>query len=245
MTARRLARGGAAGVAASLALFAWLHLAPPSSRLDWSSRTISQYALLDNGWIFDAATLLLAAGSAAILGALLRGGVLRPASGATAALALWVVGLVAVVWFEKHNWAVGPSTSGDIHRVASLVAFLSLPTAALLAARPWLRSRVAARVVALAGAISFLCFTPILYALVSEPWTGVRWWRAIPLGGVERALGLAEVATVLLLAWWAARAPDRVGARAEAAAVADRRRAPSWSSTMPDALFAHPRGASR
>jgi hypothetical protein len=60
--------------------------------------------------------------------------------------------------------------------------------------------------VALGGAVSLLCFTPILWALVSEPWTGVRWWRAIPLGGVERLLGLAEVVTVLLLAWWAVRA---------------------------------------
>ena len=47
---------------------------------------------------------------------------------------------------------------------------------------------------------------------MAEPWTGVRWWRAIPLGGVERLLGLAEVVTVLLLAWWAAstRRPDRL-----------------------------------
>jgi hypothetical protein len=206
---RRLAYLGVAGVAASLALFAWLHLAPPSSMLDWSSRTISQYALLDNGWVFDAATLLLAAGSAAILAALVRVRVVRRASGAAAALALWVLGLVGVVWFEKHNWAVGPSTSGDIHRVASLVAFLSLPAAAVLAAAGWLRGprwRAPARAVALAGVVSFLCFTPILWALLSEPWTGVRWWRAIPLGAVERLLGLAEVATVLLLAWWAIHA---------------------------------------
>ena len=86
------------------------------------------------------------------------------------------------------------------------MAFLSLPAAALLAAGPWLRRprwRRPARAVALAGVMSFLCFAPILWALLSEPWTGVRWWRAIPLGAVERVLGLAEVATVLLLAWWA------------------------------------------
>ena len=80
---------------------------------------------------------------------------------------------------------------------------------ALLAAAPWLRgpgARLPAWSVALAGAVSLLCFTPILWAVVSEPWTGVRWWRAIPLGGVERLLGFAEVVTVLLLAWWAVRA---------------------------------------
>ncbi|MFC4040127.1 DUF998 domain-containing protein [Dactylosporangium siamense] len=197
-------------VAVSVVLFGVLHVVPPSAGLDWSSRTISQYALLSNGWMFDVATLLLAAGSFAVLVALHRAALVRRA--AAAALLLWVAGLVGVVWFEKHNWSTGPSMSGDIHRAASLVAFLSLPAGALLAALPWLRAgrtRPAARLVALGGVVSLLCFAPILWALLSEPWTGVRWWRAIPLGGVERLLGLAEVATVLLLARWAVRATRR------------------------------------
>ncbi|MGK5681262.1 DUF998 domain-containing protein [Actinoplanes sp. URMC 104] len=197
-----LAGVGVACVAASLTLYALLHLLPPSAALDWSTRTISQYALLPNGWWFDAATLLLAGGSLAVLVASLRAGVVR--GGAAAALLLWVLGLLGVVWFEKHNWAAGPSTSGDIHRVASVVAFLSLPVGALLAGARSLRD-TAARLVVLGGALSLLCFTPIVWAVLAEPWTGVRWWRAIPLGGVERLLGLAEVGTVLLLAWWAVR----------------------------------------
>jgi hypothetical protein len=209
MSARRLAGLGVATVAASLALFAWLHLAAPSAWLDWKTRTISQYALLDNGWVFDTATLLLAAGSTAILAALLRARLIGAASGAAGALVLWVVGLLAVVWFEKHNWAVGPSTSGDIHRMASVVAFLSLPAAALLAGVPRLRRpyvRVPAAVITLAGSVSLLCFAPIMWAVLAERWTGVQWWQAIPLGAVERMLGLAEVITLLLLAWWAAGA---------------------------------------
>lgn len=201
-----LAGLGATCVAASLILYGLLHLLPPSAELDWTRRTISHYALLSNGWQFDAATLLLAAGSAAVLAALLRARVLG--RGAAVALALWVAGLVAVVWFEKHNWAMGASVSGDIHRAASVLAFLSLPAAALLAAAPWLRAagdRRPAWLVAAGGVLSLLCFTPILWAVATEPWTGVRWWRAIPLGGVERLLGLAEVVTVLLLAWWAVR----------------------------------------
>ena len=202
-----LAGLGVVCVAASMTLYALLHLLPPSGDLDWTRRTISQYALLSNGWVFDAATLLLAAGSLAVLAALRCAGLVR--WNAALALLLWVAGLVGVVWFEKHNWAVGWSRSGDIHRAASLIAFLSLPAGALLAAAPWLRgpgSRISARVVALGGVVSLLCFTPILWAVLSEPWTGVRWWRAIPLGGVERLLGLVEVATVVLLAWWAVRA---------------------------------------
>lgn len=202
-----LAGVGVACVAGSLALYGMLHLLPPSADLDWTRLTISQYALMPNGWAFDTATLLLAVGSLAVLAALWRAKVVR--RGAAVALTLWIVGLVGVVWFEKHNWVTGPSLSGDIHRVAGLLAFLSLPAGALLAAAPWLRgpgARLPARLVAVGGALSLLCFTPILWALVSEPWTGVRWWRAIPLGGVERLLGVVEVVTVLLLAWWAVRA---------------------------------------
>jgi hypothetical protein len=193
---------GAACVLASLSLYAALHVMAPSADLDWMRRTISQYALMPNGWIFDTATLLLAAGSAAVVAALLRAGVLSRT--AAVALGLWVIGLVGVVWFEKHNWQAGPSMSGDVHRVASVVAFLSLPVGALLAAR---RGGGPARWVAAGGVVSLLCFMPILWAVLAEPWTGVRWWRAIPLGGVERLLGLAEVMTVLLLARWAVRTP--------------------------------------
>jgi hypothetical protein len=199
---RAFAGFGVLGVLASLALFGALHVLPPTAELDWSRRTISQYALMENGWAFDAATLLLAAGSAAILVPLIRARLAGP--GAVGALLLWIAGLVGVVWFEKHNWSVGPSMSGDIHRVASVVAFLSLPIGALLAAVPRLRE-TGARLVAAGAVVALLCFLPILWAFVSEPWTGVRWWRAIPLGGVERLLGLAEVVTVLLLAWWATR----------------------------------------
>ncbi|MEV6345292.1 DUF998 domain-containing protein [Actinoplanes sp. NPDC051851] len=235
-TVLALAALGVVCVATSLTLFALLHVLPPSASLDWTRRTISQYALLPNGWVFDTATLLLAAGSAGILIALHRTGVLR--RGAVIALAAWVVGLIGVVWFQKHSWSGGgPSISGDIHRFFSLVAFVSLPAGALLAAAPWLRHPTpathasaaqapavhapavhapvsasavgdprAARSVALGGAASLLCFTPILYALISQSWTGVRWWQAIPLGTFERLLGLVEVTTVLLLAWWAIRA---------------------------------------
>jgi hypothetical protein len=191
---RVLARLGVAFVAVSLGFFGWLHLAPASAQVDWRTRTLSQYALLENGWAFDVATLLLAAGSAAVLAALIRAGRIRAGSGAAAGVALWIVGLVGVVVFEKHNWATGPSMSGDIHRAAGLLAFLSLPVGALLS-----RSRV----IVVAGLVSLLCFSPILWAVASQTWTGERWWRAIPLGAVERALCAAEVITVLLMAAWA------------------------------------------
>jgi hypothetical protein len=44
----------------------------------------------------------------------------------------------------------------------------------------------------------------VAWAIASQPYTGVMWWRAIPLGAVERAIALTEVAIVLGLARWAA-----------------------------------------
>ena len=48
---------------------------------------------------------------------------------------LWAAALLVIVLFPKHNWAVGPSTNGQIHRVASIVAFLCLPVAVMLLTR--------------------------------------------------------------------------------------------------------------
>ncbi|MDT7558237.1 MAG: hypothetical protein QOI68_2707, partial [Pseudonocardiales bacterium] len=54
-----------------------LHVLPPSNQIDPMTRTISQYALGTNGWMFDVGVLALAAGSMAILAGLVRGGVVR------------------------------------------------------------------------------------------------------------------------------------------------------------------------
>jgi hypothetical protein len=221
MMPRTLALGGIGGVLVAVVLIGALHVVPPTSEIDPVRRTISQYALLETAAVFNVGVLALAVGSIATMLAMIAGGLLAARSGAAAALMLWAVALAAVVYFPKHNWAVGPSMDGTIHRVASVVAFLSLPVAALLVARRWRgdeRFGGHASVVMALGLLSLACFGPIVVAVATEPITGVRWWRAIPLGAVERALALAEVATVLSMAWWAVRAarvPARAGARAE------------------------------
>jgi hypothetical protein len=155
----------------------------------------------------------------------LVGARLVPATSAGAvALLLYGLSMAGVVAFPKHNWAVGPSVNGDIHRAAGLVGFISLPVAALLVGWIWRRHerwRAYAYATAALGVLSLLCFSPIVVAILTEPWTGVRWWRAIPLGAVERALALAEVATVLALGWWAARASGGAPASGAARPAAD------------------------
>lgn len=220
-----LAGWGLLAVLAGAAIVGLMHVVGPSARVSLVRRTISEYALLDNGWVFNLAVLLLAIGSLAVLGAVVRSGLLRPVSIGSMALLLWSLGLAGVVLFPKHNWAVGPSTTGDLHRVASLVAFLSLPVAALaagLVGRRDPRWRAYAHASLGLGMLCLLCFSPIAFAFALEPVTGVRWWRAIPLGAVERALAFTEVTTVLALGWWAARAsPPAATPAATRAAILD------------------------
>ena len=125
---------GMLGVAGCLGLVGLLHVLS-GDRVDPVRLTISEYALGELGWMFDVAVLGLAAGSALVLLALLRGGLLRWPSRGAVALAVWVAALPVLVAFEKTDWTVGPSVGGNIHRYAGLAAFLALPVAALAVGR--------------------------------------------------------------------------------------------------------------
>ncbi|MFB9905001.1 DUF998 domain-containing protein [Allokutzneria oryzae] len=209
VAARRLAVGGIVAALAALAIIAVLDLVPSIGMINPIRRTISEHALGPNRPVFDLALVLLAGGSLAILAALVRGGLLRVRSAGAVLLGLWSLGLTVVVLFPKHNWAVGPSLSGDIHRVGSLVAFLSLPVAVLLIARRWLRDERwgghARRTRAL-GVLAVLSFAPVVYVLVHAAVVGGSWWQVLPLGAIERVLALCEVIAVLGVGGWAVAA---------------------------------------
>ncbi|MQA08762.1 MAG: DUF998 domain-containing protein [Pseudonocardiaceae bacterium] len=188
-----------AGMVAAMLLIGWLHLAEPDT--DPLARTISEYSLGEYGAMFNGAVLTLAGGSAALHVAMIRRGLLRPGGAASVFLLLWSVSLVLVVVFPKHDWSVGPTPSGEVHRVASVVAFLSLPFAALLIGRRWRRS-VPGRVSILLGVASLLCLTPLFWAIGLDLTTGFPWWQAIQLGLTERVLVATEVLTLLVMACW-------------------------------------------
>jgi hypothetical protein len=186
---------GLVGVAAAVLLIGVLHVIPPSSQVSAVRRTLSEYALLDDAWMFNLGVLAVAFGSLAVIAALAGQKLIKWVSPASALITLWSLCLIAIVAFPKNNWAIGPSFGGMIHRYASVVAFVSLPIAAILIGR-------AARSVwpVWLGAISLGWFGFILGAVILQPFTGTRWWVAIPLGAVERGMLLTEVAAVASLA---------------------------------------------
>jgi len=211
--ARLLAAAGIAGVAVVIVLVGVLHLLPETSAISPMIRTISEYALTDVGWVFNVGVLALALGSLAVLAAIVRAGLARPASIGVWLGVAWSAALTVIVLFPKHNWAVGPSTNGQIHRAASIVAFLCLPVAVLLLTRrrgaPRRDQPVAVKVAWWFGALSLAWFTPIVVALLLAPVTGTPWFRAIPLGLVERGLVMCEVIAVLALGIWVLSATRR------------------------------------
>ncbi len=207
-----LAWAGIAGAAVAAVLVGVLHLLPSSAGISPLSRTISEYALTESGWMFNVAVLALALGSFAVLASLILSG--RTAARSTGFVlgAAWVAALTVVVVFPKHNWSVGPSTGGQIHRVASIVAFLCLPLAVILLtrARGGARRRLSAHLAFWSAVMALAWLGSLIGAWALSPLTGVPWYRAFPLGLVERGLVFFEVAAVVALACWAlasARSP--------------------------------------
>ncbi|GAA3523396.1 DUF998 domain-containing protein [Amycolatopsis ultiminotia] len=192
---------GVAALAAGAALVLLLQLVPPTDEISVTQRTISEYGLSDNKWVFDLAVALVAAGSALTLTVLRRQRRL-PAAAAVFG-ALWTIGLLVVVAFPKTDWtnAAASGAGGTLHRIASVVAFVCLPLAVLVAARPVFpdspRRRLAARLLAV---LSLAWFAVLLGAIAVAAGTDQRWWLIIPLGLVERGMALTELSALAALA---------------------------------------------
>lgn len=205
----RIAQAGLVAVGVGIAVIVGLDVAYLGlGEVNPLRRTISEHGLGDQGWIFGLGVALLAAGSAAIGVTLAR----RRFAGIFGTLALmgWSVGLLMTAAFTKHDWAVGPSLSGSIHRAGSLIAFLSLPIAALIIARPWRHPewrRPALTAFAL-GIGSVLWVVGIGAMVLVGERSGLAWWQVMPLGLVERGLAATEIAALLALGVWAARRPQ-------------------------------------
>jgi Protein of unknown function (DUF998) len=222
---RTFARLGLVGVGLSVVLVGALHVV--ATGVDPVRRTISEYALGENRFMFDAGVLGLSVGSALVLLALVRAGLLRWPSHGAVALGTWSAALVVVVAFEKTDWAAGPSVGGTIHRYASLVAYLSVPPVAALAlGRRWRGDAYWGRFAATSrtlGVLALAVLGAIMVRIALWGVPGVPWAQILPLGLAERGLAIVEVAAVAVFALWSLRATAAsraAEAPAEAIAVA-------------------------
>lgn len=203
-------RLGVAALAVGAALIALLGVLPSNVPVSVLRQTISQYGLTDNSWLFNAAVLLVAAGSAAIIVGLRAQRRLPTAS--TVLGSLWVVGLLVIVAFPKNNWAVNAAgtVGGFLHRYASVVAFVCLPIAVLLAAAKAFPDAPGRRTLArLLGYASLAWFVAILAAIPVGAAVGGNWWELIPLGLMERGMAFTEVIALTALAVPVARSVAR------------------------------------
>ncbi|MTD13969.1 DUF998 domain-containing protein [Nakamurella sp. YIM 132087] len=199
--ARRLAIGGLAGVLVSTVMIGWMHVAMPGRELDPMSRTISEYALLDSGWVFDVGVLVLAAASAMVLVAMILRELVPARSVASVATAVWCIGLIGLIVFPKQGFGPDTTLAGRIHWTWTLIAFFSLPIGLLLACRRrtrgphgrWPRVALALAWVS-AGWFGVLALQTLLSALTPRAWNLV--------GFVERALAVTEMVAVVVLACW-------------------------------------------
>jgi uncharacterized protein DUF998 len=213
-----LAAAGVLAVSTTVSLVAGLDVGTALTEPGELRQTISEYGLGTDiqSFLFTVAVGLLAAGSVAVLVSLVRRGLAAGRSAVTGGLVAWAAGLAVIAIFPKQDHSRPDTFGGDVHRIASLVAFVGLPVAAFALARRWRREPSwdgwARRVGILAG-VSVAMAGPLLYAVVVAVVTGTEWWQVIPLGYVERGLLLAEVATMLAIGCWSRAA----GRRAEPA----------------------------
>ncbi len=187
--------------------------------------TLSSYTVTDRGeGMLAASVLSLAVGSLAVLGALQVAGV--PLSRTTRLLlALWALGMAAAAIFPASYPAAPDPVSGEIHLYACLVAFCSLPGAAISLLEP-LRDRperiALVRAIRLTAGAFALFALSFVFVRLSE--AGVAPFReisdAVPIGVTQRLLLLADVVLLGTLLWLAARLESAFDGRREFGRVA-------------------------
>ncbi len=199
--ARRLARTGIAGVVVATVFIGLLHLLPTSRVLNPLRSTISEYALLPDGWMFNAGVLLLSVSSALILLAMLTREMVGPRTWGVRMMLLWCIGLVGLILFPKQGLGVDSSLAGRVHWSWTLLAFFSLPIGTCLVC--WRHRAVPGRYPRWAIRLSMVAggwFLVLTAQTVLSAITPVKAYLIVGL--VERALSLTEMIVVVVLGLW-------------------------------------------
>lgn len=187
--------------------------------------TLSSYTVTDRGeGLLAASVLSLAVGSLAVLGALQVAGV--PLSRTTRLLlALWALGLAAAAIFPASYPEAPDPVSGEIHLYACLVAFCSLPGAAISLLEP-LKGHPERVEVVRAIRLASVCFAlfaaSFVFVRLNE--AGVAPFHeisdAVPIGVTQRLLLVADIVLLLTLLRVATRLESAFDGRREFRGVA-------------------------
>ncbi|WP_285478052.1 DUF998 domain-containing protein [Amycolatopsis sp. NBRC 101858] len=207
LAARLLVPGALATLATAMGLLVVLHLDRSLAPLDPVSSMLSDYALSPGRLLWDGALVLTSTGSALLLVALYRRGLLaNPMLVGTKVL--WCVSLVAVAIFAKDPQGGAITVTGKIHLYASAVTCLSLPVVGWALGRRhrddprWRRFARWSRRLALA-AIPF--YLPFIVPFAVNVVLGGH-LPTVATGLVERLMMVLEIALLAVLGHWAHRA---------------------------------------
>jgi hypothetical protein len=198
---RRLAVTGIVGVVISVLAIGYLHVAAPSRSMNPLSRTISEYALYSNGWIFSWGVVVLAVSSTLVLLALVVREIVEWRSWGSLMSMMWSIGLIGLVVFPKQGFNNDPSLAGRVHWTWTLIAFFSLPIGTCLIC--WRHRTPTGRWPRWAVRLSMVSggwFIVLTVQTVLSAVTPVQAWRLVGL--VERGLSLTEMALVIVLGLW-------------------------------------------
>jgi hypothetical membrane protein len=176
----------------------------------WVEEMASHFVNGRAGWLITLALVVFGTVSAVVTAVVAR----TPGHSRTGAwlMAGWSLGVLLAAVFPADppgQWDRPPSTPGLVHGIAGMLAFVLLPSAAVLVTR---RVRPVSRGLVLAAAASV-----VLTALFMVTWVDVLDGPSLGFGGYEKVTGLAE--RIMLwadLAWLATvcavlrrSAPDR------------------------------------
>ncbi|SDP34823.1 Protein of unknown function [Nakamurella panacisegetis] len=199
--ARRLAFTGIVGVVLAVLSIGYLHVAAPSRAMNPLSRTISEYALYPNGWIFSWGVVVLAVASMLVLAALVLREIVPWRSWGSLMTLMWSIGLIGLVVFPKQGFDNDPSVAGRVHWTWTLIAFFSLPIGTSLVC--WHHRNLAGRWPRWALRLSMISggwFIVLTLQTILSALTPIEAWRLVGL--VERGLSLTEMAVVVVLGLW-------------------------------------------
>ena len=215
---RSVSAASLGALAAGVVLMLALHVMPPTNEINPMRRTISQYALGPNKWIFDVAVLLVALGSALAFAELVRRRLVRPLSAPVVLGSLWIAQPA------RRRLVHQDRLDGRAERGRRDPPVRERRRVRLAAARGAARGAAGVRGLARAGgsprrrspawrSASWACCSS---ACCGWPPGGGPWWLFLPLGLVERTMALSAVAAIAVVVLGLARAKSRDAVRVAA-----------------------------